>query len=485
MPPDSTFIFRHALTREVVYDSILTDRKKELHEAVGQALEMLHQERLDDYYGLLSEHFIKSENFGKGAEYSKKAARRAEKAASLDNAIAYAGKRVSCLERLPQSDELEKQRIDARVALGLYLVQMNHHFQAKEVIDPIMDSAVRYDYKRRLGQIYCILGSYYSYVEEDQSEAIRVLKEAANLAEETQDIVTYFFGGFWLGIASGYNCEFEKSMHYFQGVIDINVAVNNLWGIAATKGNLAFMCSALWGKSNLGFQISKEAVQLAEENGDIYSQGIAYGGHGWSCFTKGYLDQAEKYLLKSADYCERANQQAWNGATRFCLGELYSEQGNFTKSKEHFEKTVRCIEDLRINPSLANLAQLGLERLKVIYNGRNIDLKTVFAYSKNNRLKALEGCFKNWTSEILRQMDDRGLLEAEAWITRAIEADKLNGTNWLLAKDYLSYADLLTKKGDRQKAQGNLGKAIETFKECGADGWVEKAERKLAEIAWQ
>ena len=85
---------------------------------VGQALEMLYRERLDDYYGLLSEHFIKSENYGKGAEYSKKAARKAEKAASLDNAIAYAAKRVSCLERLPQSDDFEKQRIDARTTPG-------------------------------------------------------------------------------------------------------------------------------------------------------------------------------------------------------------------------------------------------------------------------------------------------------------------------------------------------------------------------------
>ena len=118
--PDSTFIFRHSLTREVVYDSILTDRKKGLHQAVGQALEMLQRERLDNYYGLLSEHFIKGENYLKGAEHSKKAARKAEKAASLDSAISYAEKRVSCLERLPQSDELEKQLIDARTTLGLY-----------------------------------------------------------------------------------------------------------------------------------------------------------------------------------------------------------------------------------------------------------------------------------------------------------------------------------------------------------------------------
>ena len=131
--PDSTFIFRHALTREVVYDSILTDRKKELHEAVGQALEMIHREKLDDYYGLLSEHFVKSENYVKGAEYSRKAARKAEKSASMDNAIAYAeSKGFSVWRNFLKAMSLEKQRIDARTTLGLYLIQMSYPVEAKE-----------------------------------------------------------------------------------------------------------------------------------------------------------------------------------------------------------------------------------------------------------------------------------------------------------------------------------------------------------------
>jgi tetratricopeptide (TPR) repeat protein len=77
---------------------------------------------------------------------------------------------------------------------------------------------------------------------------------------------------------------------------------------------------------------------------------------------------------------------------------------------------------------------------------------------------------------MLSHLDGQYLLEAESWINQAIEADIRNRTSWSLAMDYLSYADLLTKKGDRQKAVENLGKAIETFKECGSDGWVEKAE---------
>ena len=44
---------------------------------------------------------------------------------------------------------------------------------------------------------------------------------------------------------------------------------------------------------------------------------------------------------------------------------------------------------------------------------------------------------------------------------------------------YISYAELLKRKGDGSKVKENLGKAIDIFRECGADGWVEKYEREL------
>ena len=53
---------------------------------------------------------------------------------------------------------------------------------------------------------------------------------------------------------------------------------------------------------------------------------------------------------------------------------------------------------------------------------------------------------------------------------------------FLLGRDYAVYADLFKRKGNRLKAQENLGKAIEIFKECGADGWVEKYEKELVTL---
>jgi hypothetical protein len=51
-----------------------------------------------------------------------------------------------------------------------------------------------------------------------------------------------------------------------------------------------------------------------------------------------------------------------------------------------------------------------------------------------------------------------------------------------LGKNYALYAYLLNRKGDRSKAREKLGKAIEILKECGADGWVDKYEKELAEL---
>ncbi len=54
---------------------------------------------------------------------------------------------------------------------------------------------------------------------------------------------------------------------------------------------------------------------------------------------------------------------------------------------------------------------------------------------------------------------------------------------WNLAQGYALYADLFKQKGDFPKAQKNLNKSIEIFKECGAIGWVDKYEKELASFS--
>jgi predicted ATPase len=116
--PQSSYIFKHALTREVVYDSILTKRKKQLHDEIGNVIGEIYKDSLDEQYGILAEHYITSEKYEKGAKYSILAAKKAQKRASFKDAIAFAHKSAACLENLPRTEDTEKKLIDARVQRG-------------------------------------------------------------------------------------------------------------------------------------------------------------------------------------------------------------------------------------------------------------------------------------------------------------------------------------------------------------------------------
>jgi len=377
---------------------------------------------------------------------------------------------------------VQKQIIDARGVLGLYLAERNYFPEAKEAIDPIIDLAIKYDYKRRLCQIYSILGAYYSFVEDNYPESFKALEEALKISEQVKDTVTSALASFWFGVALGWNCEFERAALYVQRALDINVAAKSLWGIAAIKGNLAYSCYYVQGKIDLAFQTTSEALRIAEESGDSFSRGIAYGSHGVSCYGKGLLEEAEKNLIKGVEYLGKTNEGAWNANARFHLGETYFEMGNLSRSKEHYEEGCWLLEHHRLLPSWMGLGKVGLARSKVMNKEKDVNLEALYAHSRNNKVKNAEGWIQRYIGEILLNIDDQHLSESEHWIQKAIEADQRNGMMFDLGKDYALYAELFKQRGDKLKAQENLGKAIEIFKECGADGWAEKAEKELATL---
>jgi class 3 adenylate cyclase/tetratricopeptide (TPR) repeat protein len=309
--PDTTFIFNHALTQAVVYESILTKRKKNLHIETGNAIEEVYKNHLDEYYGVLAEHYITGQNYEKGAEYSKLAEKTSEKTAAINEAIGYAKKRIFCLEKLPVSEDMQKKLIDARTALGLYIIQLNHPIAAKEAVVPIINIAQTIGYKRRLSQIYIIIGHYELEVEEDFSKALNHLAEALKISQEENDILSSFFANTHMGLVLLSSCEFEKVSYHFQKALDINLAANVLWGVSAMKTALSWV-NLNQGNISVGCQISEDALRLAEESGDIYSKSIAHINHGYAFICKGSLIEAEDYLLKGNEFCEKINYFQWN-----------------------------------------------------------------------------------------------------------------------------------------------------------------------------
>jgi len=478
--PESTYIFKHALAQEVVFDSILTKRKKKLHEKIGTVIEELYKENINQYYGVLSEHFINSENYEKGAEYSYLSAKKIYKAFGPHEAIFYIKNRIDCLEKLIQSDDVLKKIIDARTAMGIYYTELNYHMEAKAAVDPIIKPALEKNYKRRISQIYTVIGSYDYIVDEDFTGAYNHLKTALEISKELDDFASLISVNYWLGLALSFDCKFEKALTHFNQALDYVAAANLLWAISAIKSVISLFVYYNHGKIEQSIKLSNEAVRIAEESSDVYSKAIAYTSRGIANFGKGFFEQAKKYLLKAEIFCKKSNHLSWNAYSQEYLGEIYLENKEYHKSIKNNEKAIRLIEKNRIMPSWLNLNKIRFETAKVINNDKNVNLELLYIYVYQNKFKINNGWMHREIGKILLNIDDQYISEADDWIRQATEADQKNGMMFELGRDYALYSDLFKRKNDIPQAKKKLNKSINIFKECGADGWVEKYKKELA-----
>lgn len=483
--PQSAYIFKHSLTREVVYDSILTKKRKTLHEKIGLAIEKLYKDRIDEHYGVLAEHYIASGSYEKGADYSKLGARKALKAGSYKEAVAYSQKRVFCLESLLPTEDIQKKIIDARTALAGYFLGLNQHVEAKEAVSPIVELAIGRNDQRCLPGIYTTLGSYYGYVTEDYSKGVQYLNEGNLISEKTGNFYYAWLSNYFLGtILYWYGGEFEKGLDYFKRSLNLSEQVKSLALVAFVKGTMSSNIYLFRGMIDLAYKTSGEAVLAAKESGDTHTLGMAYACHGAACYCKGLFDEAENVLSQAIDICEKTGQYIWEGWSTGWLGLMYFELGQYGRSLEYHHKTVSLATPQRYFPSFINFDKLCLERAKVKIQSREIDLNELPSkYLEKNRVKILEGSIARHIGEIFLNINDQYLEEAEGWINRAIESDGRNCTIWYLGADHAVYSEIFKRKGNFPRAKEQLARAIAIFKECGADGWVSKYAKELAMLA--
>ena len=405
--PDTSFIFKHALTRDVVYDSLLTKRKKKLHEEIGVTIEESYKERLNEHYEVLVEHFIRSENYEKGADYSKSAERKAEKAASLNDAISYAKKRISCLEKLPVDDDVEKKIIGARTVLGLYYTQMVFPVEAKAVVDPIVDLALKHNYKRRVSQINVTLGFYYHSVDENYPKALEHYEKAIKIGEELDDFLTLVLANNSMGCCLSENGEFEKALPCFEKALGINVMANVQWGIVAIKGNIVSWVYCHLGNVELAYQTSQEALRIANESGDIFSKALANYALGISYYLKGCSKEAEEHLLKAVGFLQKSNQLAYAAGANSFLGWNYLYKREYETSQKFSERAISLWQHSSIGSSYIMWSKFSIALAKVMNNEKDINLNEVLQWYEDIKNKWVKGLALNCIGKILLNINDQ------------------------------------------------------------------------------
>jgi len=357
--PKSDYIFKHALTREVVYDSILSKKRKKLHGEIGLAIEALSPKNIEEQYGVLAEHFFEGENYEKAEEYLRLSGKEARRKSAFLNAISCAEKTVACAERLSESEASQRKLVDARTFLAGYHMSINHHVEAKQAVAPIVELAQRMDFQKRLPTIYVALGTYSLLIDEDFPKGVQYLNEALRISQERKDYFSMWSVYWFTALGLYYESEVEKSIEFLNKASDLSAAANDPGSAIFSKSYIVSWFYVWQGKIDLAHKYSLECLRVAEESGDIYYKTPAYISCGVLSYVRGDLDKAESYLLQALAFSEKTGHYTnWMTACQHIF-EVYISKADYREAQNYYTRMIPILEPTRYRPSEIGLYKVG------------------------------------------------------------------------------------------------------------------------------
>ena len=160
--PDRAYTFKHALTHEVAYGSLLHERRRVLHARIVEALEALAGDRVDDQVERLAQHALRGEVWDKALAYGRQAGDKARTRSAYREAVVCFEQALAALAHLPDSRVAAEQAIDLRLGLRIALNvlgaaperMLDHLCRAETLAQTLGDPL-------RLGRVYADLGAYW------------------------------------------------------------------------------------------------------------------------------------------------------------------------------------------------------------------------------------------------------------------------------------------------------------------------------------
>ena len=218
------YTFKHALTQEVAYNSVLIERRRLLHERTGEAIEAVYKDRIDDHLAELAHHYSRTANTRKGVEYLFRAGSQAAARPAFSEAISRLSRALELLKHLPDDAERARHELSMQFVLGRSLANVKG-FAAPELEPAIarvreLCAQIR-DPVLTFRPLY--LQWIFRYWKLDLGRALELADELLAAAEEVKDPAMLLSGNwargttlFFLGELVSANEHQEKALAAFE-----------------------------------------------------------------------------------------------------------------------------------------------------------------------------------------------------------------------------------------------------------------------------
>ena len=297
---DAEYIFKHALTQEVAYNSLLIGRRKLLHERVGQALESMFAEQLDDHLSQLAHHFRRSDNVSKAVEYLGRAGQQALRRSAYADAITSLTAALDLLQRLPDSPERVQRELRLQLALGPALIAVKGwaapeveraYTRTRELCERLGDPPELFPALLGLWAVYYLRG--------ELPKAYELAEQLLRRAQSAQNPTLSLYVHLALGCTSFSMGEWLLARDHLEMAISLYDRERPMAiGIDTGVNCLSYMALTLWtlGYPDQALKKGDEAVALAQALSHPLSLAFAEG-------LVGYLHQYRREARAAQEHC--------------------------------------------------------------------------------------------------------------------------------------------------------------------------------------
>jgi tetratricopeptide (TPR) repeat protein len=303
------FIFKHALTQEVAYKSLLTDKRKLVHERIAEAIQALYADSLEDHLPELAHHYSRSANTHKAVDYLCRAGQQAVQRSAHSSAMTYLSAGLELLAALPAGLARDRQELALQMGVGAANSVAAGYGSpiATHAFERALELCTR---DRSQPESFEVLsGLLLNYVPREPTKARRLGEQLVGIAETTRDggqlVTAYQLLGnplVWLG-------EYELALKFFDrsiAVPDTSSTPSTLFGDSKAI-SLGLSGWALWalGYSDQALASVRAAVERARSTGSSPALGWSFNSLAYVHYRRGEAEAARDVAAEGMALAER------------------------------------------------------------------------------------------------------------------------------------------------------------------------------------
>jgi class 3 adenylate cyclase/tetratricopeptide (TPR) repeat protein len=491
--PELEYIFKHALTQEVAYESLLKQRRQEIHGRIARAIEELYGDRLPEHYELLAHHYGRSGNTEKAIEYLLLAAEKSNQNKAAQAACEFFRQALKVVESAHISLDPDKDR---RIHQGLASVSVDIYDinTALENYRKALEVCQKHGMVAHEMEILAEFALAKWFTPMKREEAIKSYEEGIARAKEVGDkgaesrILSV--KGFYLAALGhryeGHNMTVEAEAMALQ--------TGNPRAVGATRA-LRALTERWLGRPGKAIELTEGLTDALSKMFNLTQLSTIIFIRGLSLAEIGRIEDAFAALKHGIDLCEKLGGAVHLGRLYNTLGYCYSEIHNPEEAWKWNLKSERTARRLMEQYSMGGpmgaeiVANANINLMENLFDQGNMEevWDRIISFAEESKSADYNRGRDRWEARLdflasLILLQRKNVDEAGARITKCLEISRREHTKKIEGRFLRLLGEVQMKRNEFDKAISSIREAILILKEVGNPRQLWQAHASLTSV---